>query len=411
MTRIATEQYFDDQRRQSVLKKTPLFFRLFAKIAQNVKEGALIFTLPTGEKIGFGDATSDIRGEIVFYDYAPAQRTVLGGDIGFFESFADEQWDSPDLSSALYVIALNTENLQPGFHGTALITWFDRLRHRLRKNSKAGSRKNISAHYDLGNAFYEKWLDSSMTYSSAMFADDTKTLDQAQNRKYAELAKQLHIAPGDLVLEIGSGWGGFAEFAARDLKANIVGITLSTEQLNYAKERVFRAGLAEKVEFRIQDYRDIVGTFDRIVSIEMFEAVGREYWTTYFSKIRDSLKPEGVAGIQVITIADRLYENYAAATDFIQRYVFPGGMLPSPSKLDEAIGAAGLSQTSKIRFGQDYATTLAQWHAQFVDAWQEISRLGFDDRFYKLWRFYLSYCEAGFRAGATDVVQISATKR
>lgn len=392
------------------LHPCPWYFRLFASVANNIENGALIFTLPTGAVIGFGDPHTREVGEIVLSRYDVAVRTLLGGDIGFFESFADGGWESPNLPAALHVIALNTNQLQRGFHAMAVVEWIDRFRHRLRANSKQGSKRNIAAHYDLGNAFYEKWLDGSMTYSSAKFETPDASLDDAQLNKYRSLATHIDLKPEDSVLEIGSGWGGFAEFAAKNLGSRVTGLTLSKEQLNYSEERIFKLGLAEKVKFKLQDYRDLDQTFDKIASIEMFEAVGREYWPIYFDKVRNSLNPGGVAGFQIITIADGLFNRYARASDFIQKYVFPGGMLPSPTILNREIERAGLTHKKAIAFGQDYARTLAEWHRRFLVSWDDIATLGFDERFRKLWRFYLSYCEAGFKAGSTDVYQLTAVR-
>jgi len=410
MTISIPQPIFEKKEKSVLLRQTPLFFRVFSKIAENLKSGALVFTLPSGEKVGFGDPQSHHWGEISLKDYSAARRTILGGDIGFFESFANGEWDSPDLPAALYVIALNTSEIQPGLHGNKLLTWFDRLRHAYRKNSRAGSKKNISAHYDLGNDFYEKWLDRSMTYSSGLFDGHTNSLELAQENKYRALARKLELEHNQTVLEIGCGWGGFAEFLVKEFDVRVVGLTLSKEQLKYSRERIFKEGLADKIEFRLQDYRDVDGIFDKIASIEMLEAVGKEYWPTYFSKIHECLKPNGIVAFQAITIAEELFEDYASATDFIQRYVFPGGMLPSPNSLRDSVEASGLSWGTAENFGNDYAKTLSIWHAKFIDAWHEIELMGFDNHFNKLWRFYLSYCEAGFRAGTTDVFQVSAKK-
>lgn len=403
-------RYFTEDHIAQAMRSCPWLFRMFARVAGNIEVGALVFTLPTGAKVGFGNPDASNIGEIVLRRYDVAMRTLLGGDIGFFESFADGDWDSPDLSAALHVIALNTNQLQRGFHATAIVEWIDRLRHRLRANSKQGSKRNIAAHYDLGNSFYEKWLDGTMTYSSAKYDTTGTSLDDAQLNKYRSLATHIDIKPEDNILEIGSGWGGFAEYAAKTHGASVTGLTLSKEQLDYSKERIFNLGLAEKVKFKLQDYRDLDQTFDKIASIEMFEAVGRDYWPVYFDKVRTSLNPGGIAGFQVITIADALFDRYARASDFIQKYVFPGGMLPSQSILKAEIESAGMSIKKSTAFGQDYARTLAEWHQRFLGSWEEISTLGFDERFKKLWRFYLSYCEAGFKAGSTDVCQITALR-
>jgi cyclopropane-fatty-acyl-phospholipid synthase len=282
--------------------------------------------------------------------------------------------------------------------------------HLLHRNSRTGSKHNILAHYDLGNAFYSRWLDPSMTYSSARFERPGQSLPEAQRNKYASLARQIDLRRDDHVLEIGCGWGGFAEFAAGEIGAKVTGITISPAQHEFARKRLFEQGLAERADIRLVDYRDVRGQFDRVASIEMFEAVGEEYWPTYFSKIREVLSPGGRAGLQIITIRDELFEHYRSRADFIQKYVFPGGMLPSELRLKEETDRAGLEWGDIVRFGQNYADTLAEWARRFENAWDDIRGLGFDERFRRLWRFYLGYCEAGFRMERTNVVQLSLAR-
>ena len=386
----------------------PIFFKLICKFIENLKFGNLSFHLPDGRILHFqGTQELSVHGIIEVHDFSFARRAFFGGDIGFFESYTDEQWTTPDLSTCLYVFAKNVDQIQEAFHGVPFISALDSFRHAFNKNTKTGSKRNIMAHYDLGNAFYEKWLDQTMTYSSARYEDPTAALSQAQLSKYKLLASKIDLNPDETVLEIGSGWGGFAEFAAKDIGANVVGITLSPSQYDYACERIFREGLNEKVEFRLQDYRDVDDKFDKVASIEMFEAVGEQYWQAYFDKVCSVLKPGGTAGLQIITISDDLFEDYHRSTDFIQRYVFPGGMLPSPEILKQHIQKAGLTFQSVNEFGLDYAKTLNEWHQQFLNAWEDIKPLGFDERFKKLWQFYLAYCEAGFRAGTTNVCQLA----
>ena len=386
----------------------PGFFSIVCKMAARIRYGALRFILPDGRELKFeGAEESHSEGVILVRDFAFARRSVLGGDIGFFESYADGQWDSPNITDVLYVFARNADIMRDAFAKSPLIAFFGRIRHNIiNRNTKAGSRRNIMAHYDLGNAFYEKWLDRTMTYSSARFAAGAKDLSAAQTNKYRTLAQAIDLKPGESVLEIGSGWGGFAEFAAKDVGAKVTGLTISPAQLDYARRRIQREGLNDRVDFKLLDYRDADGAYDKIASIEMFEAVGQEYWPAYFGKVRDLLKPGGAAGIQTITIADRFFDTYSRSTDFIKRYIFPGGMLPSESALMEETRRAGLVWRGASAFGQDYAATLAEWRRRFLDAWDEIIALGFDDKFKKLWQFYLSYCEAGFRASTTDVMQI-----
>jgi cyclopropane-fatty-acyl-phospholipid synthase len=285
------------------------------------------------------------------------------------------------------------------------------FRHWLNRNTKTGSRRNIHAHYDLGNAFYSKWLDRTMTYSSALFEPHDNDLSSAQTRKYRALAEQIQVGPNDHVLEIGCGWGGFAEFVAKEYGARVTGLTISTEQYNFAKQRVFDAGLADKVDIKLQDYRDETGVYDKIASIEMFEAVGREYWNTYFRQLRDRLRPGGRAGLQVITIREHLFNDYVSEQDFIRRYIFPGGMLPTPTIMKELGATVGVPLIHDRAFGLDYARTVAEWRERFISAWPSLTPLGFDERFRRIWQYYLHYCEAGFRAGTIDVRQMIFAKQ
>lgn len=397
--------------RDELLAGAPMMFRLVCNFASRIKYGALTFVLPGGRALKFiGEEETSSEGVIIVKDYAFARRGILGGDIGFFEAFADDLWDSPDIADCLYIFARNVDYVREAFFGSPWTAWIDKVRHALNKNTKSGARRNIMAHYDLGNAFYEKWLDPTMTYSSALFPSPSADLAVAQTNKYKALAERIDARPGERILEIGSGWGGFAEYAAKTIGAKVTGVTISKAQHEYAQSRIFREGLNEKVEFRLQDYRDVEGSFDKVASIEMFEAVGREYWPAYFKKIFEVLKPGGVAGLQIITIADRLYDRYARSVDFIRRYVFPGGMLASPSVLKDQIERAGLIWKQADSFGQDYAHTLREWRRRFLAAWDDIGPMGFDARFKKLWRFYLGYCEAGFRAATTDVHQIAVAR-
>lgn len=397
--------------RDQLLAGAPMFFRLACNLTSRIKYGALTYVLPDGRALKFlGEAEQSSEGVIIVKDYAFARRSLLGGSNGFFESFADDEWETPDLTAVLYVFARNADYVREAFRATPFIAWFDRLRHNLNANTKRGARRNIIAHYDLGNAFYEKWLDPTMTYSSALYPSPDADLADAQRNKYEALARRIGLRPGEEVLEIGSGWGGFAVHAAKNYGAKVTGLTISPAQFDYARKRIFSQGLAEKVDIRLQDYRDVAGRFDKVASIEMFEAVGEKYWPAYFSKVREVLKPGGVAGLQVITIADRFFQHYRAGTDFIQKHVFPGGMLPSPSALKDQMERAGLVWRQANAFGQDYAQTLAEWRTRFLGAWDDIKPLGFDARFKKLWRFYLSYCEAGFRAQTTDVYQVVAAR-
>jgi cyclopropane-fatty-acyl-phospholipid synthase len=310
----------------------------------------------------------------------------------------------------LEAFSRNFDKLTALVRGNPLMQAVNSLYHLFHRNDRKGSRRNIHAHYDLGNSFYSRWLDPSMTYSSALYETPSQPLDQAQRAKYAALARSIDLRPGQHVLEIGCGWGGFAEFAAKEVGAKVTGVTISQAQHDFARQRLFEQGLAEKAQIQLIDYRDVQGRFDSVASIEMFEAVGEEYWPTYFSKIRDVLTPGGRAGLQIITIRDELFARYRSHTDFIQRYVFPGGMLPSEARLRQETAAAGLAWTGVTRFGQNYADTLAEWAGRFEAAWDDIKSQGFDERFRRLWRFYLSYCEAGFRTERTNVIQLGLSR-
>ncbi len=390
----------------------PRGFGLFLKLlAANWTWGRLTLKLPDGQmhelvgKVPGRSAVLEIR------DYAIARRVLANGDIGFAEGYMAGDWESPDLAVLLEVLVENYDHIQRLFNGALPMKIFNWFSHRLRRNSRRGARKNIHAHYDLGNEFYAAWLDETMTYSSARFVGRDEALDAAQTRKYANLARMMDLQAGQSVLEIGCGWGGFAEYAAREVGARVTGITISQEQHDFARERMQRAGLSDRVNIELVDYRDVAGRFDRVASIEMFEAVGREYWPTYFSKIAGVLNPGGRAALQIITIQDALFDEYAVRTDFIQKYIFPGGMLPSEDRLKPVVEAAGLAWQAVERFGQDYADTLAAWDRRFHASWPDIQRMkGFDERFRRMWHFYLGYCEAGFRSGRTDVIQLALNR-
>ncbi|WP_337185300.1 cyclopropane-fatty-acyl-phospholipid synthase family protein [Phenylobacterium sp.] len=393
------------------LSGTPVVFRTAVQtMIRNWAVGTMSFVLPDGREVRLAGAEPGPDARLVVHDYGFIRRTIGNGTIGFGEGYMAGEWDTPDLSALLEVLASNFARFEKVAFGNRLMAMLNLAQHALRRNSRSGSRRNIHAHYDLGNAFYSRWLDRTMTYSSARFEHPGEPLCDAQARKYRTLCESMALAPGHHVLEIGCGWGGFAEFAAREVGARVTGITISEEQFRFARERLFREGLNEKAEIRLVDYRDVEGQYDRVASIEMFEAVGERYWPTYFAKVRDSLKPGGCAGLQIITIQEDLFEHYRSRPDFIQKYIFPGGMLPSEVRLKAVTDQAGLSWSGISRFGVSYADTLAEWGRRFEAAWDEIGRLGFDERFHKLWRFYLSYCEAGFRTARTDVVQLALTR-
>lgn len=385
----------------------PFLARKALSASLGLPRGTLTVTLPDGRTAMIGGHGPGPDAEVVLHNWRLPARAISSGTIGVAESFVDGDWDSPDVTTFLEFFVVNSREAQKVTGGTNyMLKAFQRLRHWLNGNTRRGSRKNISAHYDLGNAFYELWLDPTMTYSSALYSGDANSLEAAQLAKYQALARDAGIRPGSRVLEIGCGWGGFAEFAAREMGCSVTGLTISREQCDFARQRMAKAGLADKVEIRLQDYRDSTGSFDHVVSIEMFEAVGEKYWPVFFSKVKDSLRAGGTAGMQIITINESAYETYRARPDFIQRYVFPGGMLPTPAILKRLGAEQGLSCLRERVFAQDYARTLAEWRDRFRASWERIAPMGFDHRFRRLWEFYLHYCEAGFRAEHIDVRQV-----
>ncbi len=376
------------------------------RIALSLEWGTLIIGLPTGDVLRFsGPEQTQAVAAIRIHDQAMAGRLLTGGNIGVSDAYLDGQWDTPDLTALLDLISRNGIHMRAFIDARPLARLAQRAAHSLNRNTKRQSRKNIEAHYDLGNDFYEAWLDRTMTYSSALFDHPAQDLARAQETKYTALLTRLGVTQAHHVLEIGCGWGGFAIHAARTTGARVTGVTISKAQHDYAQARVLEAGLADRVTIAYKDYRDLTGQFDRIASIEMFEAVGERYWPTFFGRIRDLLTEEGRAGLQIISIRDDLYADYRTSQDFIQKYIFPGGMLPCPCVLDRQITRAGLACTDKNLFGADYARTLAQWRRKFLEAWPTIEAQGFDERFKRMWLYYYAYCEAGFRSGATDVGQ------
>ena len=365
-------------------------------LLEGLKHGRLDLRLPDGGErlFGHGQPTASLT----VHDEKAFRRALEAGDIGFAEAYLDGQWDSPDVTALLTLLANNREIIGKALYGHWKTLLFARLRHWLNANNRAGSKRNIMAHYDLGNDFYARWLDSSMTYSSALFERPEMTLAEAQAAKNQRIFNRLGASPGDSVLEIGCGWGGFAELAVENGLAH-TGLTLSPAQLAWAERRVPGADL------RLMDYRDLNQRYDHIVSIEMFEAVGERWWPAYFSTLARSLKPGGKAVVQSIVIRDDLFATYRRGSDFIQQYIFPGGMLPSPAVFEKTAAKAGLKVSDRFAFGADYARTLHHWRESFEAAWPDIAASGFDERFRRLWNLYLSYCEAGFRAGSIDVIQ------
>ena len=377
--------------------------RLVCRWLSGTEKGRLTLRFPSGMQQTFhGNADGPVA-LLQINDPRVYTRLFRSGDMGLAEGYMAGEWDTPDLAAVLAFGMANEAALGGALEKSWLMRALDRVRHAGRANTRRGSRRNIAQHYDLGNNFYRPWLDPSMTYSSALFHNLKEPTETAQRRKYLRLAEMAGLEPGDRVLEIGCGWGGFAEIAAQEFGCEVVGLTLSREQAAYARRRMTRQGLADKVEIRLQDYRDVTETFDKVVSIEMFEAVGEKYWPAFFATLDRCLAPGGRAALQIITIDDARFESYRRDPDFIQRYIFPGGMLPSPSAFEAAVTDGGFALREALFFGKSYAETLRRWDTAFASAWPALSKLGFDERFRRMWHYYLRYCEAGFDHGAIDV--------
>lgn len=380
----------------------PLVRLLLTRMLSGLEVGRLTIVAPSGARLVRAADRPGPEATIVLRRWAVLRKLIVGGDVGFAEAYVDGAWTSPDLPALLDLVAANASALDRSVPALAIMRTFNRLRHGRNANSKAGSRRNIAFHYDLGNGFYRLWLDAGMTYSSALYARPEQSLEEAQAAKLERIVELLDLRPGDSVLEIGCGWGALAARLAR-AGARVTGVTLSSEQLAHAREMLATHGLADRVEIRLQDYREVEGSFDRIVSIEMLEAVGEAYWPTYFQALQQRLKPGAKAVLQVITIHEDRFAHYRRNPDFIQRYVFPGGMLPTPRILGEQAARAGLRLVETQTFGRSYALTLADWRRRFLLTGQEIERQGFGAEFRRLWEYYLCYCEAGFRSGSIDV--------
>jgi len=385
--------------------RRPLWARLLCGWADKIAAGHLAIHFPDGSTYRAQGMLPGPSASLHVRSGSLVWKLATGGALGFARAYLDGDWDSPDLGAVLQLGMTNETALSPVLNAPGPARLFALLRHRLRANTRAGSRRNITFHYDLGNDFYRLWLDETMTYSSAIFRSDDQSLADAQRAKYARIVEVLALGPDDHVLEIGCGWGGFAEYAAGETGCRVTGLTLSGEQAEFARQRLAQAGLSDKVEIRLQDYRDCVGRFDKIVSIEMFEAVGEENWPTYFDALSSLLKPGGRALVQSITIADEHFAHYRRDADFIQTYIFPGGMLPSPTAFTSVATERGLAVLEQEFFGVDYERTLLAWDRAFVAAWHRIEPLGFDARFKRMWRYYLHYCATGFRTGRIDVGQ------
>ena len=393
------------------IARAPAMARLLLALFERLQKGTLSVTFPNGSQRHYGGLQPGHAAQLEIRDWKACSLILRAGDIGLAEAYRDGLVEIPDIPAMLLLAMDNEDALAQAFSGSFWGTLFYKLKHFLaNRNTRRGSKKNIHAHYDIGNDFYRLWLDRTMTYSSALFSHPGQDLAEAQTAKYERLLDRLNVKAGDHILEIGCGWGGFAEHAASTRGVRVTGISLSREQLAWARERVKGQPWGHLCEFRFQDYRDVTGQFDAVASIEMIEAVGEAYWPSYFGKIREVLKPGGHAGIQAITIADEHFDSYRTGTDFIQQYIFPGGMLLAPRSIREQAARAGLDIIDSHDFGRDYAETLRRWRATFEARLPEIRQQGFDEAFLRIWRFYYTYCEAGFDADRTGVCQVMLTR-
>ena len=388
----------------------PRYFARVFDLVGKLNSGRVDFILPDGRRFRAEGSKPGPVAEVKINNPDVFARLVREGDLGFCDAYLDGWWTTPDLQAFMDFIHADNDDMYDGFPGMALVRAWEKARFWFQSNTKRQALKNISYHYDLGNDFYSLWLDDTMTYSSALFNTSQESLEKAQIAKYASMVDQMGVKPGDHVLEIGCGWGGFAEYAAKERGLKVTGLTISKEQLDYANKRIKSKGLSDQVNLKLQDYRDETGVYDGVASIEMFEAVGEKYWPVYFDKIKQCLKPGKQATLQIITIQDARWDVYRKSVDFIQKYIFPGGMLPSPSVLRQEIHRAGLSVQHSIEFGKSYSQTLRRWFEVFNNKWDNISAMGFDDRFRRMWNFYLTSCAATFESGNCDVTQITLQK-
>ena len=383
--------------------------QLFMRVLDRIAIGRIDLVTPEGERLSFG-GDSGPQVTLTLRSWAAAEEILRTADIGLAEAYIAGDCDIDRPSDLLTIALLNQRHIERAFYGHWFAVLWYRLRHWSRANTRKGSKRNIVAHYDLGNDFYRLWLDRTMSYSAAYFAGDrSRSLADAQQAKYERILDRLGAKPGERILEIGCGWGGFAEAAARR-GCTVKGVTISPAQLAYAQARINDAGLADRAELSFTDYRDIQGSFDHVVSIEMYEAVGERFWPAFFRTVREALKPGGRAVIQGITIHDEAFGRYRRGTDFIQQHVFPGGMLASETEFIRQSQRAGLVVQASEAFGRDYAETLRRWLKAFTESEPRVRAMGFDDRFIRLWRFYLAYCEAGFDSGRTDVLHFELVR-
>ncbi|MGY6632739.1 MAG: class I SAM-dependent methyltransferase [Alkalilacustris sp.] len=388
----------------------PRYFTQVMGLAGGLANGRLDVVLDDGRRFRLEGANPGPVAEVRIHNPDVFARLIREGDMGFCEAYLDGWWSTPDLQAFMDLVYSDNPALYDVYPGMALVRAYERMRHWLRSNSKTQARRNIAHHYDLGNDFYRLWLDDTMTYSSGLFETGQESLEQAQIQKYAAMCDAIGALPGEHVLEIGCGWGGFAEYAAAERGLRVTALTISREQHAYAVARMARAGLSDRVEIKLQDYRDERGHYDGIASIEMIEAVGEKYWPVYFQTVRERLKPGRRAAVQAILVQDGRFESYRKGVDFIQKYIFPGGLCPAPTPLRAAARAEGLTVEGSRDFGESYSVTLRRWHEAFDARWPEVAALGFDARFRRMWDFYLTNCAAAFRSGICDVTQITFSR-
>ncbi|WP_425061953.1 class I SAM-dependent methyltransferase [Roseovarius confluentis] len=402
-----TESVLTDTDGQTGLPR--YFSRMFA-VARTLQHGRLDIGLDDGRVFRAEGAAPGPVARIDIHNDELFSRMLREGYLGFCDAYLDKWWTTPDLQAFMDLVNSDNDDMYNGYPGQKLVELYEKLRFWFQRNTRKQARRNISYHYDLGNDFYRLWLDDTMTYSSAIFETGQESLEAAQTAKYASMVDQMGATAGDHVLEIGCGWGGFAEYAAGQRGLRVTCLTISEEQFKYAQERIEKAGLSELVTFKLQDYRDENGLYDGIASIEMFEAVGERYWPVYFDTVHDRLKPGAQATLQIITVGDERFETYRRDVDFIQKYIFPGGILPSPAALRAQVERAGLLVRQSIEFGESYSQTLRRWHDTFNEKWEQIAEMGFDERFRRMWNFYLTSCAAAFHAGNCDVTQITIAR-
>ena len=391
-------------------KFKPPFEIVSQKFLSKIKYGELSVTFPSGSMQSFTGINSSHKADLTINNYKFISKILKRKSVGFAESYMDGDFSSSNLTNLLLLAFRNENHFLENLKSNIFFNIYSKFKHFLNENTKSQSKKNIEYHYDLGNNFYTKWLDKSMTYSSAYFEKENQNLFDAQLNKYHKIAESLNLNENSKVLEIGCGWGGFSSYAAKNFKSKIDAITISKEQYEYASNKIQKEGLGEKVSIKFKDYRDIDTQYSNIASIEMFEAVGKKYWEKYFDIVRNSLLNSGKAVLQIITIDEKRFLNYQNQPDFIQQYIFPGGMLPTKKELLEINNKVGLDFKEIKSFGLSYAKTLNLWNTQFQNSWNDLVKLGFNNRFKRMWEFYLAYCETGFISQSTDVSHFLITK-